>query len=56
MFGSGLDDQYAFELFYRLQITRELAITPDIQLLINPALNPTEDSIFVLGLRGRLAF
>jgi porin len=55
VFGSGLDDQYSFELFYRLQVTRELAITPDIQLLINPALNPTEDSIFVFGLRGRLA-
>ena len=55
VFGTGLDDQYSFELFYRLQVTRELAITPDIQLLINPALNPTEDSIFVFGLRGRLA-
>lgn len=55
VFGSGLDDQYSFELFYRLQVTRELAITPDIQYLINPALNPTENSIFVFGLRGRLA-
>jgi porin len=55
VFGPGLDDQYAFELFYRLQVTRELAITPDVQLLINPALNPTENSIFVFGLRGRLA-
>jgi hypothetical protein len=55
VFGSGLDDQYAFELFYRLQMTKELAITPDIQFLINPALNPDEDNIWVFGLRSRLA-
>ena len=30
-FGSGLDDQYAFELFYRLQLTKDLAVTPDVQ-------------------------
>jgi porin len=38
-----------------LQLTQELAITPDIQLLIDPALNPDEDSIWVFGLRARLA-
>ena len=41
---------------YRLQVTRELAITPDVQLLINPALNPEKNAIWVFGLRGRLAF
>ncbi len=55
VFGSGLDDQYAFELFYRLQVTKELAITPDVQLLINPAINPEEDQIWIFGLRARLA-
>ncbi len=55
VFGSGLDDQYSFELFYRLQITKELAITPDIQFLINPAQNPDEDNIWVFGLRARIA-
>lgn len=55
VFGSGLDDQYAFELFYRLQVTKELAITPDIQFLINPALNPDENNIWVFGLRARFA-
>jgi porin len=55
VFGDELDDQYAFELFYRLQVTQELAITPDIQLLIDPVLNPDEDSIWVFGLRPRLA-
>ena len=53
---SGLDDQYTAELFYRLQLTQNLAITPDVQLIVDPALNPDEDSIWVFGLRGRLAF
>jgi porin len=53
--GEGLNDQYGFELFYRLQVTREIAITPDIQFLKDPALNPAEDNIWVFGLRARLA-
>ncbi len=32
-----------------------LALTPSVQLLIDPALNPGEDQIWVLGLRARLA-
>jgi porin len=56
VFGSDLDDQYAFELFYRLQVTKEIAITPDIQFLINPALNSDEDNIWIFGFRARLSF
>ena len=52
---SGLDDQYTAEIFYRLQLTQNLAITPDVQLIIDPALNPQESSIWVFGLRARLA-
>jgi porin len=55
VFGSGLDDQYGLEVFYRLQLTKELAITPDLQFVINPALNPDRDNAWVLGLRARLA-
>lgn len=54
-FGPGLDDQYAVELFYRLQLTEEVAITPSVNLLIDPALSPEEDSIWVFGVRGRIA-
>ncbi len=35
-----LDDQYTAELFYRLQLSQNLAITPHVQLLIDPAQNP----------------
>jgi hypothetical protein len=33
-----------------------LAITPTLQLLIHPALSPDQNSIWVFGLRARLAF
>ena len=55
VFGSGLDDQYGFELFSRLQVTKEIAITPDLQYLRNPAQNPDEDSIWVFALRARFS-
>jgi porin len=56
VFGSNLKDQYTGELFYRLQLTREIALTPDLQWIIDPALNPAENSIVVWGLRARMAF
>jgi porin len=54
-FGPNLDSQYVLEAFYRFQLTDELAITPDLQLLIDPALTPDADVVWVFGLRGRLA-
>jgi porin len=54
-FGPGLDSQYVLEAFYRFQLIDELAITPDVQLLIDPALKPDADVVWVFGLRGRLA-
>jgi porin len=53
--GEGLRDQYTLELFYRLQLAEQLAITPDLQMLINPSNNPDHDSIWVYGIRARLA-
>ena len=54
-FGPDLDNQTVFEAYYRWQLTEQFAITPDIQYLIDPALNPEHDSLWVFGLRGRLA-
>ena len=54
-FAPGLKDQWAAEGFYRIQVTEHLAVTPDIQVIFNPALNPTKDVIGVFGLRARLA-
>jgi hypothetical protein len=55
-FEPGLRDQTSVELYYRIQLFKELAITPDVQYIKNPALDPTEDSWWVFGLRARLVF
>ncbi|MCP4287909.1 MAG: carbohydrate porin [Gammaproteobacteria bacterium] len=54
-FGSGLDDQYTVEAFYRIPVTQQLAITPSVEYIKNPALNPEDDSLWVFGVRARLA-
>jgi porin len=51
--GSGLRDQYTAELFYRWQLSKAIAITPDLQYLVNPAVDPDADSIWVFGVRLR---
>ena len=49
------EDQHTFELFYRLQLSERIAITPDIQFVVNPALNNQQNSIFIYGIRSRIA-
>jgi porin len=52
----GVRDQYTTELFYRIQLLPSLAITPDVQLIIDPPFNPGKNVIAVFGIRARLAF
>jgi len=47
-------NQQVSELFYRIQFSQGIAITPSVQLLINPANNPNEDQIWVAGIRVRI--
>ena len=54
-FGADLSDQYMAEVFYRVQLTQNLAITPDIQWVIDPA-RSDEDTLLFGGVRARLAF
>lgn len=54
--GGTIEDQGAFEIYYRAQIFPHLTLTPDFQLLLNPARNPSVDTIWVVGLRLRVAF
>jgi porin len=51
-----LDDQSGMEVFYRWALIPNLAITPSIQLLNDPALNPDADRIILLGVRVRVLF
>ena len=48
---SGLNEQWTMELFYRLQFSQNLAVTPSLQYISDPALNPAEDSLTIFGLR-----
>lgn len=51
---SSLRAQTTGEFFYRLQLSQGIAITPSVQLLKDPALNPVDDTIWVWGIRFRL--
>jgi len=53
-FSPGLDDQYTAEVSYRITLSQNSVITPDLQWIIDPALNPQESSVLVFGLRLRL--
>ena len=39
--------------YFRWKIGRHFEVTPNLQLLIDPALNPAEDTIWVFGLRAK---
>jgi porin len=51
-----LRDQRTVETFYRFQVTPNFAITPDLQLVMNPTLNPTVDTQVIMSLRARVTF
>ena len=53
---NSLRNQTTIESFWRIQFAQNLAITPSLQLLLNPALNPDDDQVWVYGLRIRLTF
>jgi len=55
-FAPDLNNQIAAELFYRMQFTKGIALTGDVQWLKDPALNQTESSIWMFNLRARLNF
>ena len=49
-------DQYTAELFYRFSLSPGLEITPSVQLVRNPLLDPTQDGFGVFSLRFRAIF
>jgi len=49
-----LRNQYVAELFYRVQLTDSIQVTPDLQLIVEPSRNRYNDAIGVLGLRMRI--
>ena len=51
-----LQEQYTWELFYRLQLFQHIAFTPSVQLIDDPAANPDLDQVWVGSLRARFTF
>ncbi len=51
-----LGEQTTGELFHRIQLAQNLAITPSVLLIGHPALDPDEDFIAILGIRVRTTF
>lgn len=52
-YATRLRDQYVSEVYFRWKIGDHFEVTPNLQLLINPALNPLEDRIWMFGLRAK---
>jgi len=50
----GLRDQYTAEVYYRFYLTEHLAVTPDFQFIVDPALNPDKSTLSYFGIRGRI--
>ncbi|TMV08078.1 carbohydrate porin [Ruegeria sediminis] len=54
---TGFDDtQFTTEAFYRFNISPDFQITPSIQYISNPLLNPGSDDLTIFGLRARIVF
>jgi porin len=49
-------NQLTAELFYRVVVTESIEITPDVQVIVNPALSPSKSAMGYLGVRTRLSF
>jgi porin len=54
--GSGARDQYTMEFFYRIQLLKGLALTPNLQLIVDPSLAPGDNFLPLLGIKARIAF
>ena len=53
---SPLRDQYVVEAFYRFYVTPHTHLSPDIQVVIDPANAPTKEAVTVFGLRLRTLY
>jgi porin len=54
--GKGLTDQKTAEVFFRWDVTPNLSLTPSVQILMDPALNPSDDVIVLGAIRARVSF
>jgi porin len=50
-FGPGLSNETVLETSYKFQLSQNVSVTPDLQVIFNPANDPSESSVWVVGLR-----
>ena len=55
IFDQEVRDQYGVEAYWRIRITRNIWITPGIQLVMDPALNPEDDFVAIPHFKFRIA-
>jgi porin len=53
-YGDGLRDEWILETSYKFQLSPNFSLTPDIQVLFNPATAPGKQTVWVFGLRAIL--
>jgi len=51
-----LDDQGVIDAYYRVQVTPQVALSPTVQMVIDPVRNQDEDVVWIMGLRTRFNF
>ncbi len=51
-----LPDQFVGEVFYRLQATGKVQVTPGVQVIVDPSRNEEDDVVGVFSLRVRVVF
>lgn len=46
--------EYGLEAFYKFQFARFMEVSPDLQLVLNPALDPNKNAVLIGGIRLRI--
>ena len=54
-FGSGLSNETVLETSYKFQLSQNFSLMPDVQVVFNPANDPSESSVWVFSLRAILS-
>jgi len=52
----GLRDEYTTEIHYKMQPTQRLALTPSVQMIVNPSNNRGTAVLGVFGICARIDF
>lgn len=50
-----MDNQTAIDAYYRVQLTPQIQFGPTLGIVFDPVSNPEENTIYVVGLRTRIA-